>query len=281
VPHSLRTAAFTGLALVGFAGNSLLCRMALGRQAIDAASFTSLRLASGALALLIIVRLAGARPAPPQSGSIRGALALFGYAIGFSYAYVQLGTGTGALILFGCVQLTMFGAGLRSEQKPRAAEWAGLGLAFAGLTALALPGVSAPEPLGALSMALAGISWGIYSLLGRGSTSPLATTAGNFMHTVPLALLASALALPHAHITTQGVVLAVTSGALASGVGYGLWYAALPQLSSVRAGVVQLIVPLLAALLGVLWLGETLTLRWSLSALAIVGGVLLAFRAKR
>lgn len=258
--------------------------MALGRHAIDAVSFTSLRLTAGALALLVIARIAGAGERATASGTgrghVRGALALFAYAIGFSVAYLKLSTGTGALILFGCVQLTMFGASLHSGLRPRAGEWLGLVLAFSGLVALALPGVTAPDPLGALSMACAGVAWGVYSLLGRDSTSPLATTAGNFVRSTPLALLLSALTLPHARVTAQGAALAVTSGALASGVGYSLWYAALPQLSSARAGVVQLTVPVLAGLLGVAWLGEALTPRLCGAALAVLGGVGLTLYAR-
>jgi drug/metabolite transporter (DMT)-like permease len=276
----LRTGLLTVLALVGFAGNSLLCRMALGGHAIDAFSFTSLRLLSGAITLAIIASLGRVTPTFIRAGSTRGALALFAYAMGFSIAYLKLSTGTGALILFGCVQLTMFGASLRGAHRPRAGEWFGLALAFAGLVALTLPGVSAPDPLGALSMALAGVAWGVYSLLGRGSISPLATTAGNFARSAPLALAVSAFTLRDAQVTLEGVLLAGASGALASGVGYSLWYAALPKLSSARAGIIQLTVPLLAALLGVVFVGEALTIRWCLAALAILGGVLLVFRVR-
>jgi drug/metabolite transporter (DMT)-like permease len=278
----LRTVACAALALLGFAANSLLCRMALGSHAIDAVSFTSVRLVSGALTLLALVRLGGGK-VDARAGTLRGALALFGYALAFSIAYVRLSTGTGALLLFGCVQLTMFGASLGSGERPRALEWTGLALAFGGLVALLLPGVTAPDPLGALAMVVAGIAWGVYSLLGRGSVSPLITSAGNFARSAPLALSVSALGFGFydAHLTELGLLLAAASGALASGVGYSLWYAALPELSSARAGVVQLTVPVIAALLGMLWLDEALTVRWCLASLAILGGVSLALRARR
>lgn len=289
VSPRLRTAALTVLALMGFAGNSLLCRMALGEQAIDAVSFTTVRLVSGAVVLALLARLGLGGGGPDarrwlalwRAGNLRGALALFGYALAFSIAYRRLSTGTGALILFGCVQLTMFGASLRGGQRPRLGEWLGLGLAFGGLVALTLPGVSAPDPGGALAMALSGVSWGVYSLLGRDSTRPLATTAGNFARSAPVALALSAFSLAGAHASARGLALAVASGALASGVGYSLWYAALPALTSARAGIVQLTVPVLAALLGVVFVDEGLTVRWLLAALAIMAGVLLAFRARR
>lgn len=277
----LRTALLTALALVGFACNSVLCRMALGGHAIDAPSFTAVRLVAGALTLLVIARATGASAKAPRAGDWRGAVALFTYAIAFSVAYLRLSTGNGALILFGAVQLTMFGASLLAGQRPRPLEWLGLAVAFSGLVVLTLPGLSAPDPLGVAVMACAGAAWGIYSLLGRGSTSPLATTAGNFARCAPLALAVSAATWSSAHATREGIALAATSGALASGVGYSLWYAALPQLSSVTAGVVQLTAPVLAALGGVALLHETLTPRLMGAALAVVSGVLLALYAKR
>lgn len=280
-PLSPRTAALTALALIGFAGNSLLCRMALGERAIDAVSFTSVRLGSGALIMFLIARGTGAAAAAPGAGDLRGALALFVYALAFSVAYLRLTAGTGALILFGFVQLTMLGASLYAGQKPRALEGLGVVVAFSGLVALTFPGLRAPDPLGVAMMACAGVAWGVYSLLGRGSTNALATTAGNFVRSAPLAMLVSAAMGSAAHATGEGVALAVASGALASGVGYSLWYAALPQLSRMAAGVVQLTAPVLAALGGALLLDETLTPRFLGAASAVVFGGLLALYAKR
>ncbi|RKG75977.1 EamA family transporter [Corallococcus exercitus] len=283
----MSTPLLTLLALLGFAANSLLCRAALSggaARSIDAGSFTLVRLASGALVLALLLRLRRGGRGAPGHGSWASALALFVYAAGFSFAYVRIGAGVGALLLFGCVQLTMLAAGLARGERPRALEWAGLAVALAGLAGLTLPGASAPDAIGAGLMAAAGVAWGIYSLRGRGSTDPLAATAGNFVRSVPLALalvlLARALdAAPPP--SSKGLLLAVTSGALASGVGYSLWYAALPHLSSARAAVVQLCVPVIAAVGAVLLLGEPLTQRLLLGGTALLAGVLLSLRAKQ
>jgi drug/metabolite transporter (DMT)-like permease len=279
----MRAAVFTVLALVGFAANSLLCRAALGGggRLIDAASFTTVRLVSGALVLGLLLRLRGGAE---RRGSWGSALALFAYAAGFSLAYVRIPAGVGALVLFGCVQATMLGTGIFRGERPRPLEWAGLVLALGGLVALTAPGVSAPDALGAALMAGAGVAWGVYSLRGRGSTNPLAVTADNFLRSVPLTLGLSVLGLlvegtPRA--TPAGLGLAVASGALASGVGYSLWYAALPHLSATRAAIVQLSVPVLAAAGGVLLLGETLSVRLVGAGSALLCGILLALRARR
>jgi drug/metabolite transporter (DMT)-like permease len=278
----MRTAVFTVLALTGFAANSLLCRAALagGGRLIDAASFTSVRLVSGAIMLGLLLRLRGARY---QGGSWGSALALFAYAAGFSLAYVRISAGVGALLLFGCVQATMLGIGLVRGERPRPLEWVGLLLALGGLVALTAPGATAPDFVGAALMAGAGVAWGVYSLRGRGSTNPLAATAQNFLLSVPLALALSAVSTgvqgaPHA--TAQGLVLAVASGALTSGVGYSLWYAALPHLTATRAAIVQLSVPVLAATGGVMLLGEHVTLRLLGAGAALLCGVLLALAAR-
>jgi drug/metabolite transporter (DMT)-like permease len=278
----MRTAVFTVLALTGFAANSLLCRAALagGGRLIDAASFTGVRLVSGAIILGLLLRL---REGRYQGGSWGSALALFAYAAGFSLAYVRLSTGVGALLLFGCVQATMLGTGLVRGERPRPLEWVGLLLALGGLVALTAPGATAPDFVGAALMAGAGVAWGVYSLRGRGSTNPLAATAQNFLLSAPLALALSAVSVgvqgaPHA--TAQGLVLAVASGALASGVGYSLWYAALPHLTATRAAIVQLSVPVLAATGGVLLLGEQVTLRLLGAGAALLCGVLLALAAR-
>ncbi len=271
----VRTLALTALAMVAFAGNSVLCRMALGRASIDAASFSTLRLASGAVALVLIMA-ATRGGALRAEGSWMSATMLFLYAVPFSFAYVSLSTGTGALILFGAVQVTMILSALRTGERPDPRQWLGLALALAGLFYLVLPGLAAPSPLGSVLMALAGFSWGIYSLRGRGGSNPLAQTTGNFCRSVPLALAVSAIALRSTQIELAGVLLAIASGALASGVGYVIWYAALRGLSSTRAAIVQLSVPVLAAAGGVIFLAETISLRLALSAVLVLGGVALA-----
>lgn len=267
--------ALTAAALTGFAANSLLCREALRTRAIDPASFTLARLASGALVLALLVR-AGRSRAPASQGSWPAGVALFTYAIAFSLAYVQLDAGSGALILFGVVQATMLFAGHRRGERLRVAQWLGIALAFAGLAWLVAPGVSAPKPLGALSMALAGIAWGVYSLRGRGCANPLATTADNFARSVPFAVVASLVSLTTTHASPRGIALALASGALASGVGYCLWYTALRELRASHAAVVQLSVPVLAGTGSVLLLGEPWTTRLMLAGVAILLGIALA-----
>jgi drug/metabolite transporter (DMT)-like permease len=279
----VRLAVLTAAAMVGFAANSLLCRAALRPRLVDAATFTSLRLVSGAIALLLLAALA--RPASPPTATVRAgswlsAAALFAYAAAFSFAYLRIGAAVGALLLFGAVQATMLGGGLSRGERPRAAEWAGLAMALVGVVTLVAPGLSAPDPIGALLMIAAGVAWGVYSLRGRGPSSspPLVATAANFARAVPLAAALSLAALRAAHLGARGAALAVASGALASGVGYSLWYAALPSMSATRAAIVQLSVPLLAAAGAVALLGEPLTLRVVLSGAAILGGVALAVR---
>ena len=271
-----KTTALTLAALTGFAANSLLCRAALGAHRIDASSFTLVRLASGAIALALLVRLAPGRRAAASSGSWRAGAALFAYAIAFSFAYLRLGASVGALVLFPVVQTTMILGGLRSGERPRAMQWLGLGVAFAGLVALTLPGLTAPDPLGAGLMAVAGVAWGVYSLLGRGCANPLAATAENFMRSVPMAALASLLTLSLLLTSPRGLALAVASGALTSGIGYSLWYAALRTLGATRAAIVQLAVPVLTALGGVALLGESVTTRLVIAGTAILAGVALA-----
>jgi drug/metabolite transporter (DMT)-like permease len=270
-----RIAALTGAALCCFAANSLLCRIALRPGLIDAASFMTLRLASGAAVLWVLARR-GRPDAARPAGSWRGALWLFAYAVTFSFAYLRLTAGTGALILFGVVQATMMSVGLWSGERPRLLEWLGLLLAALGLLALTLPGLSAPDPIGAALMVCAGISWAFYSLRGRAAVSPLAANAGNFLRAVPLSLAVSLLSFKSARADLRGVLLAFASGAIASGIGYSIWYAALRGLSSTRAAVVQLAVPALAAAGGILFLGETLSQRLILAGSAILGGVLIA-----
>ena len=260
--------------MLAFAANSLLSRLALQHASIDPASFGTLRLGSGALVLAAIVRL--------RSGTHRAArpdwlaaTMLFAYVACFSFAYLTLAAGTGALILFGMVQLTMFGVGLRTGERFSAAAWAGVALALAGLLALVVPGVAAPAPGGAALMAAAGVAWGIYSLRGRAAGDAVAATAGNFLRAAPLALALSLVFVDGWHFSAEGVALAVASGALTSGLGYVIWYAALPGLTALRAATVQLSVPPLAALGGALLLSEALSLRLLLASAAILGGVAL------
>jgi drug/metabolite transporter (DMT)-like permease len=275
----LATGLLTALAMLAFAANSLLCRAALQHGRIDAASFSALRLASGA-AVLVLVMVLRRQPRATAQGSWRGAAMLFGYVACFSFAYLTLPAGTGALILFGAVQLTMFGAGLRGGERFAPAGWAGMVLAAAGLVVLLLPGVAAPAPGGAALMAAAGAAWGGYSLLGRGVPDPLAATAGNFVRAAPLGLGLGLVFAMHAQADAGGVLLAVVSGALTSGFGYVVWYAAVRRLRALQAASVQLSVPVIAAFGGVLLLGEAFTPRLLVSAVAILGGIALALIGK-
>lgn len=268
------------LALTGFAANSLLCREALrAPAAIDAVTFATIRLASGAIVLMMLSAFSSGLRRP--QGTWLSALMLFAYAIAFSLAYVRLTVGTGSLLLFGAVQLTMMGAGLGAGERLRIEQWLGFVLAVVGVVTLSWRGVTAPDPLAAALMIAAGIAWGVYSLRGRGSRKPLVETAGNFTRAVPLAVVASAFALRSAHASTTGMLLAIASGALASGVGYSIWYAALPQITATSASIVQLAVPVLAAAGGVALLGEHVTSRLLIAAAAILSGVSLAVFSRR
>ena len=274
-----RTMALTAGAMLSFAANSLLCRLALQQGLVDPASFASIRLVAGAIALALIVRLRTAPSAPARADWLAAAM-LFAYVAFFSFAYVTLSAGTGALILFGAVQVTMFGAGLRSGEMFGPVACFGLALAVGGLVYLVSPGVAAPPPLGAAMMAIAGVAWGVYSLRGRGVGSPLAATAGNFVRAAPLALVTSLLLARRAHADAAGIALAIASGAVTSGIGYVVWYAALRGLSALRAATVQLSVPLIAAFGGVLLLSEALTPRLLVASVAILGGVALVLAAR-
>lgn len=269
----------TLLAMFAFAANSVLCRAALKHTALDAASFTALRLASGALALWLIVAMRNGRAA--SEGNWPSALALFGYAAPFSFAYVSLSAGAGALLLFGAVQATMILGGWWRGERLHARQLAGLALALAGLAYLMLPGITAPPLAGALLMIAAGISWGVYSLRGRGAARPLLATAGNFLRAAPLGIALGLLALPWLSFDLSGIGYAVASGALASGAGYAVWYAALPGLRASSAATVQLAVPVIVALGGVLLLGEPITLRLALASAAILSGIALVILSRR
>ncbi|WP_198650556.1 DMT family transporter [Saccharospirillum mangrovi] len=284
MPATPRLIGFTILALIAFAANSVLCRWALGDATIDAASFTAVRLVAGALTLLVLVKLTQ-RDLPIQravkAGSLRGALGLFAYAASFSFAYIQLDTATGALILFGTVQLTLIGVSLWQGHRLNGAEWLGVLLAFAGFVYLILPDLSSPSLRGLVLMMVAGVAWGIYTLNGRGSRQPLLDTAGNFVRTAPLVLLLFVPFIDAVQISREGFWLAVMSGALASGCGYALWYAVLPSLSGVQAGVLQLSVPLLAAAGGLVFVGEAVQPRLVLAALLLLGGIALVLWGRR
>jgi drug/metabolite transporter (DMT)-like permease len=269
-----RLVSMTTLALIAFAANSLLCRAALADASIDAASFTSIRLIAGAAVLWLIVRIRSSSAV--GKGNWLSALALFAYAAGFSFAYIELSAASGALLLFGAVQSTMIGYGLYRGERLRVPQLGGLLLAIGGLVGLLLPGLSAPPPLASALMLGAGMAWGIYSLRGKGAGDPLQVTAGNFLRAVPIALVLSAAML--GDISLQhwaGVGYAIASGALASGLGYAVWYSALPALKASTAASVQLSVPVIAALGGALLLAEPLSLRLLLASLAILGGIAL------
>ncbi len=272
-PARGRTVLLTALALLAFAGNSLLCRRALTHTTIDAASFTTIRVLAGAIVLLAIVQL---RSGPKHAGGSWGsALALFVYAAGFSFAYVRLTAGTGALLLFGAVQATMITAGVARGERLSALQTGGLLLAYAGLIDLVLPGLSAPPLLSATLMIAAGAAWGVYSLRAKGVGDPTAVTAGNFARAVPMALVVSVVARSQRSIDVTGAMYAVASGAITSGLGYAIWYTALRELRATVAATVQLSVPVIAAAGGVLLLHEPLTLRLLIATALILGGVAL------
>ncbi|MEO5958309.1 MAG: DMT family transporter [Opitutaceae bacterium] len=276
-----RTIAFVCFAMLAFAANSLFCRLALGRATIDAATFTLVRLGAGAVVLVAINFARQPRAAGVWTCNGVSALALFVYAGAFSLAYRQLPAGTGALLLFGAVQATMLGAALLHGEHPRRGEWLGLLIALAGLVYLISPGLSAPPAVGSALMVLAGIAWGVYSLRGRKLGDPLANTAANFVWAVPLAVLFCFTPFGATHVTSAGVMWAVLSGALASGLGYAVWYSALPALTATRAATVQLTVPVIAAFGGVTFLGETISARLILASLLVLGGVGLAILSRQ
>lgn len=277
---SWRILLLTALALVAFAANSILCRMALKAELIDPVAFTQLRLFSGALVLLPFLLRRGFPALSVLKPGWSAALALFAYAIAFSLAYVRLDAGAGALILFGSVQIAMIGIGAAMGARPSALEWSGLAVAFAGLLYLASPGLAAPPLTPALLMAGAGAAWGVYSILGRGAADPVGATARNFALTAPL-VLALGLASPD-WVAAQpaGIALAVASGAITSGLGYVIWYAALRGLTAASASIVQLAAPVIAALGGVALLGESLSVRLAVASVLVLGGIGLALRSK-
>jgi drug/metabolite transporter (DMT)-like permease len=291
----LRLFTLVVVAMLAFAGNSLLCRLALKHTVIDAATFTTLRLVSGACMLWLLLKWQRRTqvvisslelPEPALAGSWPSALALFVYAASFSFAYISMSAASGALLLFGSVQVTMIGYGIYRGERLQPLQVLGLALALTGLVVLMLPGLAAPSLLASLSMMTAGAAWGAYSLRGRatqkpGSGDPTAVTAGNFIRAAPMTLALSLLTLSQMSLDRDGIVLALASGALASGVGYVIWYRALPALASTHAATVQLSVPVIAALGGVVFIGEALTLPMVLASTAILGGIALVILKRK
>ncbi len=271
----------TLLAMLAFAANSVLCRMALGDHLIDAASFTTIRLVSGALMLALILLLKDSSLRKNITLDIKASMALFLYAICFSFAYIDLTTGTGALILFGTVQLTIIIYGVFQGDRPKVTAWLGILIACSGLAYLVSPGVTAPSLTGTILMITAGLAWGVYTWCGKGVSKPVASTTWNFIGTIPMAIAASLVFIGKIDVQLPGVLLAMLSGALASGVGYVIWYAALPYLKPSSAAVVQLSVPMIAALGGVLFMSEPFTIRLSIASATILGGIALVINTNR
>lgn len=285
----------TSLSLIAFAGNSVLCRIALQSdsikgQAIDAGSFSLIRLLSGCVMLLIILGLTknkcDQQKAHQTTGSWFAGLALFIYAVFFSFAYVTLDTGTGALILFASVQITLITAHFLSGNRLSIGEWVGVLIAFSGFGYLMLPGANTPNAMGFLLMCISGIAWGFYTLAGRSSANPLNDTGYNFFRTLPLLFVLALLLLLELstvfdiHLSTRGILLAIASGAIASGIGYALWYMALAQLSALNAAVLQLLVPVIANIGGVIFAGESLSRRLIVASLLILGGILIVILSR-
>ena len=273
-----RTIFLTVLALLAFAGNSLLARVALKQTNIDPASYTSIRLISGAVMLWLLTRVTGRSQI---AGNWLSALALFVYGAGFSFAYTNLSAGTGALLLFGAVQTTMIGYGLWRGERLSNTQWLGLALALAGLIGLMLPGLAAPPLLASILMLAAGIAWGAYSLRGKGASDPILVTTGNFLRAAPFAVALSLIFVNRANLGGNGFWYAIVSGVLTSAIGYAIWYAALPNLKATTAATLQLSVPILAALGGIAFLSEPPNLRLVLAAVVILGGIALVILEKK
>lgn len=273
------TAFLTILSLIAFAANSLLCRLALAHDEIDPVSFTLLRLVSG---MLILFPVAGMIREPEPSKGWKNAafsgIALFSYAIAFSLGYVSVGSGIGTLLLVGAVQLSMFGWAMISKETITKEKWMGAVVSIGGLVYLVSPGITAPDPQGAVLMILAGLAWGIYSIRGRGAVAPILMTSRNFTCAVPIIGITTAIYFQTLGISPRGATIAILSGAVTSGLGYVLWYRALQHLSTSTASIVQLLIPILAALGGILFLDEELSLRLIISTTLILGGVLFGLR---
>lgn len=268
------------MALIAFAANSVLCRLALENEAIDASSFTVIRLLSGTIVLIIIISTTRNTTGTSSKGSWAAGFMLFLYATTFSYAYISLDTGTGALILFGSVQITMILLSLISGTRLHITEWAGVVIAFTGFIYLILPEITTPSIVGFMLMTVAGIAWGIYTLKGRSSKSPLMDTAYNFLRTTPFVVLLAISTINNVNYSSEGIVLALLSGGITSGIGYTIWYIALGGLSSTQAAVLQLSVPVIAALGGVIFVFEAITFRLTISAAMVLGGILIVVLGK-
>ncbi|MFA7555670.1 MAG: DMT family transporter [Spongiibacteraceae bacterium] len=272
--HSTNIIACTIFALLAFAGNSVLCRFALGENTIDAASFTAIRLASGITILIIVATMTKKTKDVRSKGSWLAASMLFTYAVAFSYGYISLDTGVGALILFGAVQITMVIVGLISGERLHYSEWLGLFIAFSGFVYLVIPSLTTPSLTGFILMTISGVAWGLYTLVGRYSKQPINDTAYNFLRTSPFIFALMIFTFKTSHITPEGILLAVLSGAIASGAGYAAWYVAIGGLSVTQAAVVQLFVPIVAAIGGVIFASEIITLRLVESSALVLGGIL-------
>ena len=271
----------TIVALLAFAGNSILCRYALKGDAIDASSFTVIRLFSGVTVLIVLVMFKNRGKLEWRMGSWFSSLFLFIYMITFSFAYISLETGVGALILFGFVQVTMVLVSLTKGDKLRPFEWAGLIIAFSGLTFLLLPSAAAPSLFGFMLMAISGIAWGFYTLAGKGSDNPLTDTANNFLRTIPFVVVLIFLTVDTTKVTPDGIILALISGAITSGLGYAVWYAALAGLSITQASALQLTVPIIAAFGGIIFSSEQITATLLVSSTLVLGGILLVILTKK
>ncbi|MCK5639075.1 MAG: DMT family transporter [Flavobacteriaceae bacterium] len=277
----LKIFVLTSIALIAFAANSVLARLALGRNAIDASGYTSIRLLSGAIVLFIIIQFNNNKKDSFLKGNWLPGFMLFLYAVTFSYAYISLDTGTGALIIFGAVQITMIIFSIYSGNKLHITKWIGVIIAFAGFVNLVLPGVNTPSIIGFVLMTLSGIAWGIYTIIGLDSKNPLIDTSNNFIKTIPFVVILLIITFKKENYSLEGIILAVISGGITSAIGYTIWYMALRKLTSVQASVVQLMVPVIAALGGVLFMSEVITQRLAISSLLILGGILIVTLGKK
>lgn len=262
------------LALLAFAGNSILCRLALGEDSIDAASFTIIRLLSGIIVLAIVLKIFNRNSQSTSKGSWLASFMLFLYAVTFSFGYISLDTGTGALVLFGAVQITMILASLISGNKLHYIEWIGMIIAFLGFVYLVGPSLNSPSLMGFILMTISGIAWAFYTLRGKGSISPIGDTTYNFLRTLPFVIILIFMTFRDANLSQQGILLAALSGGIASGIGYTVWYIALGGLSITQAAVIQLFVPVIAAIGGVIFANEMISLRLVLSSIMVLGGIL-------
>lgn len=277
----MKTTLLTIFALLAFAGNSILCRYALKDEIIDASSFTAIRLASGTFFLIVLLLFKAKGQFDYKAGSWSSSLFLFIYSVAFSFAYINLDTGTGALILFAFVQVTMIVTNLLKGNKLLIIEWAGLFVAFSGLSFLLLPSATAPSLFGFIVMAISGIAWGFYSLAGKGSLNPILQTANNFLRTIPFVILLVLFCLDSAKVSNEGILLAIVSGAITSGLGYAVWYAALNGLTITQAAILQLTVPIIAAFGGVLFSNEVISRQLIISSSLVLGGVLIVTLANK